>query len=815
MKVRNSFVMCALGAIVWIGILGGGIGAGIGVVASRALADEPANWMAPAKLAVADREQLMMFRPSGGATNMLGVLDVDTFGESADQSLFPWYHDTEILPQPGGFEWVLSADDKFIPFDADGDGTDEVLAYNGMSEIAILDTVPGSVRLEVAWTSGRVLDGPAGSWTLGWRGGTDVFTPIDLDGNGDDELLILGNYPSDSKTWFGVLDYRGGRMKLVYVETGGGFAEVDGVPIPLDSTFQAMNVRGNAREEIVARLPVDPWTFRLAVFRVAGRSLVTEFVSDDDSLETTYGGAPWGLAAIDSILPIDVDGDGIDEMLSVARDSHRLGFAKLRTSDSQVVVFAEMPSDGQSVTIRGAGGEADLVADLGRPVRFLPVDLDGDGVDEIAYFQGHSSDQTFGVCMFLGGELRHVWSTPYDGIAGPNGEISLDSDSTIYAANVDGGAKEEVVIFEYDRGEPNVHVFRASASGMSASFSENMGPLGRWTMEAIYDAPSRDFPAWGTPGQRDAYDFMSRRIVGSSDIRSEYTLDTATPETWLAILAGLSKPAGIPQSDWNATRRALGDELQALAKVIVIFARMQDLHGYTEDAMQADANHVEQQLRSAIDVTPAGTGISMSPLAWASQFVGVAGGALGNPATATIQFALTIIDGLTEPPANVPLSPGSILLDYKITLLEDLVRVRQETEARERVIRGDWGKLTTFGSRYRGIEIGDLPGRSEEHTQELYRTVLIELYTINYNPGFLKGSSWDPTRHTPSYFTYDFDREDPYAIRVGLVRKPAYRDLISFPSEAVRNELDIPSVIGFYWGWNPWYWEGGQYPPLP
>ena len=128
--------------------------------------ENPTDHLFPARLLDANTQQFLIFRTGGGSNGsnqMLGVLDAPTYRRSTEQALFPWFHDREIPPKPGGFEWGIRSADRFYPFDTDGDGTDEVLAYNGSTEIAILDGVPGRLGLESDWTSGRVLGGPAGN----------------------------------------------------------------------------------------------------------------------------------------------------------------------------------------------------------------------------------------------------------------------------------------------------------------------------------------------------------------------------------------------------------------------------------------------------------------------------------------------------------------------------------------------------------------------------------------------------------------------------------------------------------------------------
>lgn len=777
--------------------------------------------LVPVELQSPGTKQLLIPDPNTASheTRMLGVLDIETYRESAAQAMYPWALETYIFASDeNGHDWHIGRYDRFHAYDADGDGTDEVFVTNGSTEIAILENSTTSLDLVEEWTSGRMIEGPGGAWTLNWNNTTDRFTPADLDGNGDDEMIAFGSYSLDNLTWLGVMDWRGGQIRLLHrADVVGNRATIDGVPIQLGSRFYAMDLRGNGRDEIVARiaLPSPSGAFELAVFGATRRDLVTIAYSDGPNIEA-LNDEPWYFGQDDTLRVIDVDGDGRDEILSVSRSSQRLGFIRLRDSDSQLVVFAQGQTQGGSLFVPGAGGAGDIVLPFDSHVTFHPVDVDGNGIDEIAYSSADSTTHRLGLLAFINGELRHVWSTPSSGIPGPHGPITLSSSAEIITGNFDASAREEIVLYWLYGDTPYIHVFRAGANGMVVSRSEDLGPVGEWTMTNTYMGPGRDYPEWTTPGQAQAFRNVSQRIVGIDDIRTQYVLDTATPDAWLAILVGLSKPAGIPQADWNRVRAQLRDELQALSRVITIFDRMQEINTYTQDALVADANHVQQMLRDALTTVPGGTGIDMSPLGWASQFVGVVGGALGNPATSSIQFMLTMIDGMTTSPQRFPLSPGLILEDYKIGLQADLVDVRQEIEERERVVRGDWGKLATFGLRYPGVEIGNLPGRSNPHTQELYQTVLIELYTINHSGGFLKGSSWDPTRFTPSYLTFDFDRTDPYAIRVGLVRKPAYHELIGFPSEAAMDDMEGDySEIDFFWGRDPWLWEGGQYPALP
>jgi hypothetical protein len=118
----------------------------------------------------------------------------------------------------------------------------------------IIEFTGGSERasgLLPVWMSPTPLNGPAGEWNRG----VDVFVAADLDGDGEDEILIYNN----NDLWTGVLKWQDGALVPIWMS-----------PTPLDGpggewdrgvdAFVAADFGGGGQDEVVIYNNHDLWT---------------------------------------------------------------------------------------------------------------------------------------------------------------------------------------------------------------------------------------------------------------------------------------------------------------------------------------------------------------------------------------------------------------------------------------------------------------------------------------------------------------------------------------------------------------------------
>ncbi|WP_035647620.1 RHS repeat-associated core domain-containing protein [Bradyrhizobium sp. ORS 285] len=186
----------------------------------------------------------------------------------------------------------------------------------------------------------------------GWN---DVFLPMDLDGNGRVDFV---------NAW-----QSGGALALsIFIASADGTLEprVDVVTqgLTFGGTFLPMDIDGDGRTDLVY------------AFDDGGKLGLTVFKSSIDAQgrPTLVPGAlnragPANLPSGGSLLAVDVDGDGLTDLVYVYDDAGTLGLLPLFSDGS---AFAPSSTDVTATTLPSGG-------------RLLPVDLDGDGRIDLAY----------------------------------------------------------------------------------------------------------------------------------------------------------------------------------------------------------------------------------------------------------------------------------------------------------------------------------------------------------------------------------------------------------------------------------------------
>jgi hypothetical protein len=309
-------------------------------------------------------------------------------------------------------DWIRG-NDLFLSVDVDGDGQDEVVIANNTDLWTGVLKWNGSILAPV-WMSPSPLSGPAGNWNRNW----DLFIAADVDGDGQVEVVIANN----GDLWTGVLKWIGGALAPVWMS-----------PSPLSGPagdwnrgwdfFIAADVDGDGQVEVVIANNADRWT---GVLKWVGGALVPVWMSPSP-LSGPAG--DWD-RNFDFFTAADVDGDRQVEIVIADNSDHWTGVLKWIGGALVPVWMSPSP-------LSGPAGNWDRNFDL-----FIAADADGDGQVEVVV--ADNSDLWTGVLKWIGGALGPVWMSPSP-LSGPGGNWDRGNDAFI-AADVDDDGRVEVVI---------------------------------------------------------------------------------------------------------------------------------------------------------------------------------------------------------------------------------------------------------------------------------------------------------------------------------------------------------------------------------
>jgi hypothetical protein len=308
-------------------------------------------------------------------------------------------------PLAGPVTWDRAPGDELAPADVDGDRQEEVIIYNGFhNTIGLLKWQGGA--LQPVWKSGSPLTGPAGDWYLG---SPDVFCPADIDGDGQQEILVSNG----SDLWTGVLKWQDGALRPAWMS----YTPLTG-PVNWDvsagDVFSAADVDGDGQDEIVI---YNNTLGTMGLLKWQGSALQPVWKSGSP---LTGPAGDWDRGPQDAFFLADVEGDRQQEIV-VENPDLWTGVLKWQNGALQPIWMNDTLGNG-----------------------FSAADVDGDGQQEIVNY--NDSDGTIGLLKWQGGALQPVWKSSSP-LVGPVGDWYFGEWDVFPPADVDGDGLQEIVIY--------------------------------------------------------------------------------------------------------------------------------------------------------------------------------------------------------------------------------------------------------------------------------------------------------------------------------------------------------------------------------
>ena len=298
--------------------------ASIVLVATSAFGQNRPVHMWAVDLAGNGKDSIVLYDPDVDLEERaLGILDIATFGKKFQQ-IFPWYYYGAVPPASSNMfvddgrapqGWSLSKSDTFIPCNVDGRGGEDLLVFSHERNLGIL-TGLGKLTALTGWVNPSSLDGqghvggPAGHWSFGTG---DTFFPLEADGDRGPEILV---YERTSR--LGILNGERMGLRTAWIcpyeayESGGGYSYLQ-MPGRTDwqfgntERFYPIDLDGNGKDEVAV------WAEDRAMVLAVGRALslrIVQMTEPDEPSAKFPGSGDWHISERDRPCVVDLNGDG-------------------------------------------------------------------------------------------------------------------------------------------------------------------------------------------------------------------------------------------------------------------------------------------------------------------------------------------------------------------------------------------------------------------------------------------------------------------------------------------------------------------------
>ncbi len=662
------------------------------LTSSLALAQENDPYIVPTDLNGNGKDfTLLIQRSHPNWEFQLGILDLPTFGTDR-QLLFPWHIRAEIPGRTAIGDWPLESGDRFQPVDLDVDGTDELLAFDHDGTLAIMTQGPTRFELFMTWVA-DVVSGPAGDWEFG---SIDAFYPVHHDFDPDPELFVhdgntrIGIFQSTASgfehVWRNPTEFQDG-LEVGYLDGPAGRWYFSG-----GDTFQVLDLDGDGIDEIGVFNE-----FSAAVLQPTAAGYRTVYIAEfGDPFGFIEGETPaerWYLDSNDRFHAADLNGDGRDEIVAINDYDNVVGILVANRQGLHCVYRA-------TGTIGGAGG----AFELDEP-KALPLDVDGDGADELFVYQ---TDRVAILTSPTLEDFETAW-VRVDTIGGREPWTIRGADSW-YPAELNGQPGEELVAYrQHSNNKERAGAFLTGpGTSLRAVWNRRIGTAGHWGIDEYTDTRySVPFPDYDTGDDNLAYRAISRELepaASNDDIRSLYATDAARAGAWHTTLGDLvvnPYPGQIPEDSWVRVREQLLVEFTDLDKVYNTLLQQQTLF---DDLKGLQETNVAIAQANVASIFTSG-GRNREPLfsPWEYATLGVqAAGAVHNkaaPAYLAAVVAIQIAERSQPEPRNCPLtSAADFFIQYEQAVLSQHADIIAEFAGIRNSVYVDWGRLHTFAT---------------------------------------------------------------------------------------------------------------------
>ncbi len=324
------------------------------------------------------------------------------------------------------FEGVQQSSVAFS--DIDGDGDDDLLITGRNNSTTSYE---GIAKLYVNDGSGHFTEIPTTPFD-GVTGSAVAFS--DVDGDGDVDLLITGRYKSPS-AFIGI-------AKLYVNDGSGHFTEKLGTPFDgvMDGSISFSDVDGDGDSDLL-----------ITGFNNAGLLIAKLYLNDGFGNFIEKTGIPFEGVLNGSVAFSDVDGDGDIDLLITGRNASKVEIAKLYLND-------------------GAGNFTEKTGDPFEGVTWSSVafsDVDGDG-DEDLLITGRNHAGVEMAQLYINdglGDFSEKLGTPFEGVMRGAAAFS----------DVDGDGDDDLVIT--GRNALGLHIAKLYLNDGGGNFSEQLGTL--------------------------------------------------------------------------------------------------------------------------------------------------------------------------------------------------------------------------------------------------------------------------------------------------------------------------------------------------
>ena len=472
--------------------------------------------------------------------------------------------------------WELSLNDSFVTADLDGDGTDEIVAFDHSSYVGVFKWQLSGSGGTQSWVQslvdlhGGTLSGPAGTWSIGPN---DQFVAADVDGDGRQEIVVF-----DGQNTIGVLQWQNSALSLIGLTAGQ-------IPSASSGTTWVMSAGDKfaaARFGGVERIFVFDSVSWIAVLEWGSSGLQVLWILDGTIEGTSGTSGTWTLGAKDQFFPVDLDGDGDQELLVYDGNSY-VGVLKWVGGGLVTLWLTNQPFYAP-----GGGGWT-----ISPGNRFYVLQ----GTTS-AFIEVYDGAVRLGVLVWVNGALELV-AFIFTELNGPGGNWDVASGASFVVGDFDGNGIPEMI--GYDSSGSAAVILDGQVLMWTAA-----GQFPVWNLDFILASPATPLAPF-KGDQHAVYQYMSNAVYTGSNgnIRSEYT-NTNIPngnfETYAVQIAGMTNPSGqgFSDADWTAVQTVLVAELQNVGPLRGMFDNMNQLAAALNTQQDADLATAVQNVDQAI-----------------------------------------------------------------------------------------------------------------------------------------------------------------------------------------------------------------------